>query len=106
MLTQTLGNRVYDYTRVVGGRDVPRPVALAIGPGDLVFWLLRLTSREYSKVSKLSIGPEAGDEQMLGEFGRAGAVNFDQSTETRVHSIPTVKVLRDRISSSTQISAV
>ena len=73
MLTQILGNRVYDYTRVVGGRDVPRPVALAIGPGDLVFWLLRLPSRENSKVSKLSIGPEAGDEQMLGEFGTLGS---------------------------------
>ena len=72
MLTQIVANRVYDFSHVVGGRDTQSPVAMAIGAGDLVYLLLRGGMSIYTKVSKLTVGKEPGDEELVGEFGTLG----------------------------------
>lgn len=70
--TQIVGNRVYDYNYAVGSRDLLRPVSMAIGSGDLVFWLMRGGGAVTNKVSKITIGQETGDEEIVTEFGKLG----------------------------------
>lgn len=82
MLTQVVANRAYDYSFAVGGNNMPHPVGVAIGAGDMVYVL----SRQYeqisgvpwnktginAKVGKFTIGEAAGDEEWAGDFGKYG----------------------------------
>ena len=70
MLTRIVADRVYDFGRVVGGRQITGLVSLALGRGDDVYAVLR---GPYSaKVVRLSIGSTPGDEEIVGEFGERG----------------------------------
>ena len=70
MLTRIVADRVYDYSHVVGGRQVTGLLTLAVGQGDDVFVLLRRPSG--SNIAKLSIGTMPGDEEILMQFGDRG----------------------------------
>ena len=70
MLTRIVSDRVYDFDRVVGGRQITGLAALALGHGNDVFALLRIANS--ARVVRLSIGTTAGDEQIVGEFGERG----------------------------------
>ena len=84
MLTQTVAGRVYDYSHSVGGREMMKPQALAIGSGNLVY----LSDRRYSSlvqmetgapaidhVKKIDLGDGAGEEELLLQFGPMGEGN-------------------------------
>ncbi len=70
MLTQIVGDRVYDFSHQVGGREMLGDVAVAIGEGDDVYCLVR--SAIFSIVLRLTIGTVPGDEQIVGQFGKRG----------------------------------
>ena len=71
MLTQTVANRVYDFSHAVGGRPLRKPNALALGQGDEMYAILRV-GYAVRQVNRLNIGAEAGDEEVLGQFGSFG----------------------------------
>ena len=70
MLTRIVADRVYDYSHVVGGRQVTGMLALTVGKDDDVFVLLRRPNS--SNIAKLSIGTTPGDEEIQTQFGSAG----------------------------------
>ena len=70
MLTRIVADRVYDYSHVVGGRQVTGMLTLAVGQDDDVFVLLRRPNS--SNVAKLSIGTTPGDEEIQTQFGSTG----------------------------------
>lgn len=70
MLTQTVGNRVYDFSHQVGGRELMNTVALATGEGDDIYCINRLAPMVV--VKRLIIGTTPGDEEVVGQFGRRG----------------------------------
>ena len=87
MLTQIVAGRVYDFSHAVGrsavsGMGFTHPVALVAGDGDVVYVVNRgweqigavPWNRTYrgGRISKLSIGPEPGDEEYLTEFSGMG----------------------------------
>ena len=82
MLTQTVANRVYDYSHSVGGSQMPLPVSVAIGSEDTVYVLSRQYEQiadvpwnktaTFSKVGKFTIGTVAGDEELVSDFARYG----------------------------------
>ena len=87
MLTQIVAGRVYDFSHAVGrsavsGMGFTHPVSLAAGEGDVVYVLNRgweqigavPWNRTYrgGRVSKLTIGPEPGDEEYIFEFSGMG----------------------------------
>ena len=70
MLTRIVADRVYDFDRVVGGRQITGLAALALGHGHDVYALLRLPYN--ARIVRLSIGTTPGDEEIVGEFGERG----------------------------------
>jgi len=82
MLTQTVAGRTYDFSHAVGGRYIGQPCSLAMGSGDLVYALLRGSelignvpwnrTGSGSRVAKITIPTEPGDEEVLSEFGKYG----------------------------------
>ena len=90
MLTQIAAGRVYDYSHSVGrgsqsGMGFSQPVAIALGQNDLVYVLNRgsesISNVPWNRtgvgarVSQLTMGPEPGDEEFVGEFSRYGNGN-------------------------------
>ena len=82
MLTQTVAGRAYDFSHVVGGRHINRPVAIAVASGDTIYALERPSENianvpwdktaSGAKVSVCKIGAKSGDEDFLREFGKYG----------------------------------
>ena len=82
MLTQVVAGRVYDYSHVVGRRDMGNPVGVATGEGDVVYVLSRQQEQIadlpwnqtaiHAKVGIYTIGTVPGDEELVGEFAGYG----------------------------------
>ena len=87
MLTQISAGRVYDYSHSVGrgsqsGLGFSQPVAIALGQDNMVYVVNRGTESISNvswnrigvgaRVSQVTIGPTAGDEEFVGEFSRYG----------------------------------
>jgi DNA-binding beta-propeller fold protein YncE len=70
MLTRIVADRVYDFDRVVGGRQITGLITLALGQESDVYAVLRLPYG--ARVVRLSIGTTSGDEEIVGEFGERG----------------------------------
>ena len=70
MLTRIVADRVYDFDRVVGGRQITGLITLALGQESDVYAVLRLPYG--ARVVRLSIGTTPGDEEIVGEFGERG----------------------------------
>ena len=72
MLTKVVGDRVYDFSHVVGGRnEVMGPVALALGePGELFAVITRIDKN--CNVARFSIGEYQDQEELLSTFGSRG----------------------------------
>ena len=69
MLTRIVADRVYDYSHVIGGRQVTGLLTLAVGQeDDNVFTVVRRPNE--SEIVKLSIGTTPGDEEILTRFGK------------------------------------
>ena len=83
MLTQTVGNRTYDYFSNVGVRDTGLAVGVAVGDTNSVYILARQHEQiadvswdktaVHAKVNKYFIGTTAGDEERDIEFGGYGS---------------------------------
>ena len=84
MLTQVVADRVYDYSHAVGGGPLEDacPISLAVGSDDVVYVCCKgrednsevpwnMTGAD-AKVSRIRMGPDRGDEELLGELGRYG----------------------------------
>ena len=70
MLTRIVDDRVYDFARVVGGRQIMGLYTLGLGSGNDVYCILRMP---YSaKVLRLSIGDIQDDEELSNELGSYG----------------------------------
>ena len=69
MLTQIVANRVYDFSHQVGGREIQGDVAVAVGPGDDFYLVVRNLPQ---MVVRLTIGTVPGDEEIVGQFGSKG----------------------------------
>ena len=70
MLTQTVKNRIYDFSHQVGGRELMNAVAITIGEGDDIYCINRLAPMV--AVRRIIIGTTPGDEEVVGQFGRRG----------------------------------
>ena len=90
MLTQISAGRVYDYSHSVGrgaqsGMGFNQPVAAALGKGDVVYVVNRGSesisnvpwnrSGVGARVTRVTIGPEPGDEKFIGEFSKYGSAD-------------------------------
>ena len=72
MLTKIVGERVYDFSHVVGGRDqVMGPVALATGDDDEMFAIITKIDRGCT-VTRFSAGDGSGDEEVINHIGDRG----------------------------------
>ena len=72
MLTKIIGDRVYDFSHVVGGRDqVMGPIALAVANDGEVFAITTKLDRGCT-VARYSVGQNAGDEEVLNNIGSRG----------------------------------
>ena len=72
MLTKIVGDRVYDFSHVVGGRDqVMGPVALDVAHDGEVFAITTKLDRGCT-VARYSVGPNAGDEEVIDNIGSRG----------------------------------
>ncbi len=73
MLTQIVGNRVYDFSHVVGGRDqVMGPVALAVGCGERELFAVITKIGGGCVVTRYDVGERAGDERIVNHIGERG----------------------------------
>ena len=82
MLTQVIGNRVYDFSHTVGRRDLSTVIGVVIASDDVVYLLSRPMEINpdapwdrtggMSKVGKYLIGAEWGSEELIVEFGKYG----------------------------------
>ena len=72
MLTKVVGDRVYDFSHVVGGRnEVMGPVALALGePGELFAVITRIDKN--CNIARYSVGEYQDQEELLSTFGARG----------------------------------
>jgi DNA-binding beta-propeller fold protein YncE len=70
MLTRIVANRVFDFSHVVGGRQLTGIVQLALGEENNVFLVIR--RRNGGIIMRLSIGIDPGDEEIVGQFGESG----------------------------------
>ena len=72
MLTKIIGDRVYDFSHVVGGRDqVMGPVALDVANDGEVFAITTKLDRGCT-VARYSVGPNAGNEEVVNNIGSRG----------------------------------
>lgn len=65
-LTTSAAGRVYDFSHVVGGRQITGIVCLAFGQDDDVYVTRKALA--FFDVTRLKIGPEAGDEEVVTSF--------------------------------------
>ncbi len=82
MLTQTVAGRTYDFSHVVGGRYIGRPVSLAVASEDTVYSLDRPSENiadvpwnktaSGAKVSVCKIGSASGEEEFKLQFSQYG----------------------------------
>ena len=87
MLTQTVAGRTWDFSHVIGrgaefGTGFRQPYDVAVGQGDVVYILNRGSevinnvpwnrTGVGARISKLTIGPVPGDEELLNEIGGYG----------------------------------
>ncbi len=72
MLTKIVGDRVYDFSHVVGGRnEVMGPVSLAAGlDGDMFAVITRLDRS--CDVTRFCVGSYAGEEEVISSIGGRG----------------------------------
>ena len=72
MLTRIVGDRVYDFSHVVGGRnEVMGPVALALGSdGELFAVITRIEGT--CNVTRFHAGGRAGEEEVVSRMGGRG----------------------------------
>ena len=72
MLTKIVGDRVYDFSHVVGGRnEVMGPVSLTPGlEGDMFAVITRIDRT--CEVTRFHVGNEAGEEEVIGRMGTRG----------------------------------
>ena len=90
MLTQVAAGRTYDFSHSVGrgaqsGMGFSQPVAAAQGPNGVVYVVNRgsegISNVSWNRtgygarVSQITIGPEWGQEEFLGEFSKYGSGN-------------------------------
>ena len=88
MLTQVAAGRAYDFSHSVGrgaqsGMGFNQPVACALGKDDTVYVVNRgsesISNVAWNRtgvgarVTKVTIGPEPGDEEFIGEFSKYGS---------------------------------
>ena len=66
MLTTSAAGRVFDFSHVVGGRQITGIVHLAFGEGDDVYIVKKAAG--FTDVLRLSIGPEPEDEEVTARF--------------------------------------
>jgi DNA-binding beta-propeller fold protein YncE len=74
MLTTIVGDRVYDYSHVVGGRQFIGIIALAIGKQNTCYTILRTNffTIPDASIAKVNIGTTPGDEEIVCRFGGLG----------------------------------
>ena len=87
MLTQVAAGRAYDFSHSVGrgaqsGKGFNQPVACALGKDNAVYVVNRgsesISNVPWNRtglgarITKVTIGPEAGDEEFIGEFSKYG----------------------------------
>jgi len=82
MLTQVVGNRVYDFSHTVGRRDLAMVTGVVTGNNDIVYLLSRPTEMDpdapwdrigkMSQIGKYYIGTDWGSEELIKEFGSYG----------------------------------
>ena len=82
MLTQVVGNRVYDFSYAAGRRDLAMVIGVAVSTDDTVFLLTRPSeiipdapwdrTGSPAKVGKYTIGLDWGTEELILEFGKYG----------------------------------
>ena len=87
MLTQIVAGRTWDFSHVVGrtaeyGAGFRDPCAIAIGQGHVVYVLNRGSEMTFdvpwnemvvgARISKLTIGPVVGDEELVSEVSKYG----------------------------------
>ena len=87
MLTQTVAGRTWDFSHVIGrgsefGTGFRQPCAMALGEGNVVYILNRGSENignvswnrtgAGARVSKLTMGTEPGDEELVSEIGKYG----------------------------------
>ncbi len=68
MLTTSAGGRAFDFTHVVGGRQITGIVNLAFGEGDDVYIVKKAAG--FTDVMRLSIGGEPNDEEITATFSQ------------------------------------
>ena len=72
MLTKIIGDRVYDFSHVVGGRDqVMGPLALAVGDGGELFAIVSNLGGARG-VTRYLAGARAGEEEVINRIGGEG----------------------------------
>ena len=72
MLTKIVGDRVYDFSHVVGGRDqVMGPLALAFGQDDDVFAIVSNLGGARG-ITRYTVGLHPGEEEVLNQIGERG----------------------------------
>ena len=77
MLTASVAGRAFDFSPVVGGRQITGIVNLAFGKGDDVFIVRKAAG--FNDVMRLSIGPEPGDEEIAATFSETNEGFFEQA---------------------------
>ena len=70
MLTRIVADRVYDYSHVVGGRQITGLLTLTVGQDDNVFTVVR--RQNGGEIVRLTIGSTPGDEELITRFGERG----------------------------------
>ena len=88
MLTQVVGNRVYDFSHTVGRRDLAMVTGVVTGNNDIVYLLSRPTEMDpdapcdrigkMSQIGKYYIGTDWGSEELIKEY--AEFAPFDKDT--------------------------
>ena len=72
MLTKIVGDRVYDFSHVVGGRDqVMGPLSLAFGDGNEVFAIVSNLGGARG-VTRFTVGLYPGEEEVVNRIGERG----------------------------------
>ncbi len=76
-LTTSAAGRVYDFSHVVGGRQITGVVNMAIGQDDDVY--ITRKALAFFDVTRLKIGPEPGDEEVVTSFQEVNPGFFDRA---------------------------
>ena len=70
MLTKIIGNRVYDYSHVIGDpNETLEPIALAVGDENELFAIIKGILELSPNVTRISLGDEPGDERIVNMIG-------------------------------------